>query len=121
MGGMAISDVWLKANNKRERDKIEVFTDRDGLSVRASVKGKLVFQLRYRFNGKEKRLDLGSYPLIGLKKAREKALVLRAAHEQGKDPQIVHLQKLLTVRKVNKQKKSFSLFLMSLILSNTIK
>ena len=92
---MAISDVWLKANNKREREKIEVFTDRDGLSVRASVKGKLVFQLRYRFNGKEKRLDLGSYPLIGLKKAREKALELRAAHEQGKDPQIVHLSQRL--------------------------
>lgn len=86
---MAISEAWLKANNGRTREKIEVFSDRDGLSVRATAKGKLVFQFRYRYGGKQKRLDIGSYPLIGLKKARDKVLELRAEHEQGKDPQSV--------------------------------
>lgn len=33
---MAITDSWLKANNKKERSKTIVKTDRDGLSARVS-------------------------------------------------------------------------------------
>ena len=86
---MALSDAWLKANNGKARDKTEVKTDRDGLSARVSPKGKIVYQMRYRYNGMPKRLDIGSYPLMGLKKAREESQRLRAELEQGHDPKIV--------------------------------
>ena len=49
---MALTEVWLKANNGKARDKVEEIADRDSMSVRVSPKGKIVFQLRYRFAGK---------------------------------------------------------------------
>ena len=83
---MAISNAWLKANDGRERDGVEEFSDRDGLGVRASAKGKLVFQYRYRFDGKQRRVDIGPYPGISLKRAREIHADLRADLAEGRDP-----------------------------------
>ena len=84
-----MSDTWLKANNGKDRGAIEERGDREGLGVRMTPKGKITFQIRYRYEGKPKRLDLGSYPLMSLKEARAEAQRLRARHEQGHDPQIV--------------------------------
>lgn len=81
-----ISDAWLKSNNGKVREKVEVFSDRDGLGVRATLKGKLVFQYRYRFYGKQLRLDIGTYPAISLKRAREKLLELQGVLAEGRDP-----------------------------------
>lgn len=86
---MALSDTWLKANAGRARLKNEEFTDRDGLSVRASQKGKLTFQMRYRYAGKAARLDLGSYPALTLKQAREECMRMRAELEKGHDPRVI--------------------------------
>lgn len=86
---MAVSDTWLKANHKKIRTKAIEKTDRDGLSVRLSPKGKITFTLRYQYAGKAKRLDIGSYPLISLKKARQESQRLRAKLEQGYDPKVV--------------------------------
>jgi len=85
-----ISDAWLKSCNGKARGKVEVFSDRDGLGVRATLKGKLVFQWRYRYHGKQLRLDIGTYPAISLKRAREKMMELQAVLEEGRDPK-VHL------------------------------
>lgn len=74
---MALSDAWLKANKDKPRDKVEVKTDRDGLSVRVSPKGKITFQLRYRYNGKAMRMDIGTYPGTSLKEARTEVDRLR--------------------------------------------
>jgi hypothetical protein len=54
-------------------------------------RGKITFRLRYRYDGKPRRLDLGSYPLMSPKEARTEAQRLRARHEQGHDPQVVRL------------------------------
>lgn len=86
---MALSDLWLKANNNKQFDKVFEKADRDGMSVRVSAKGKIVFQLRYRYLGRAKRCDLGSYPLMSLKDARAEALRLRAELEKGNDPRVV--------------------------------
>lgn len=88
---MALSDTWLKANNGKERAALEERGDREGLGVRITPRGKITFQLRYRYDGWPKRLDLGSYPLMSLKEARAEAQRLRARHEQGHDPQVVRL------------------------------
>ncbi|HOL36781.1 MAG TPA: Arm DNA-binding domain-containing protein, partial [Rubrivivax sp.] len=88
---MALSDTWLKANNGKERASLEERSDREGMGVRITPKGKITFQLRYRYDGRPRRLDLGSYPLMSLKEARTEAQRLRARHEQGHDPQVVRV------------------------------
>lgn len=86
---MALSDSWLKANTGKTRAEREEKDDRDGLSVRVSPRGKIVFQMRYRYGGKPLRLDLGSYPLLSLKDARAESQRLKKELEQGDDPRIV--------------------------------
>ena len=86
---MAITDTWLKSNSGTNQDKLFEKTDRDGLSVRVSKKGKLTFQMRFRYGGKAARVDLGTYPLLSLKDARVEVLVLRAKLEKGHDPRVV--------------------------------
>ncbi|OFE12350.1 integrase [Pseudohongiella acticola] len=86
---MALTDTWLKANAGKAREQIEVKTDRGGLSVRVSPLGKIVYQMRYRYDGKAKRLDLGSYPHVSLKAARDEHARLKAKLEQGHDPKVV--------------------------------
>jgi integrase len=87
---MAITETWLKANLGKPRAKAMLRADRDGLGARISPKGKITFQLRHYFGGSRnaRRVDLGSYPLMDLKKARGETLRLRAKLEQGEDPKI---------------------------------
>ena len=49
---MAFSDTWLRANNGKERAALEERGDREGLGVRITPKGKITFQLRYRYQGR---------------------------------------------------------------------
>ncbi|WP_374574165.1 tyrosine-type recombinase/integrase [Acinetobacter sp.] len=95
---MALSEAWLKAQLGKDREKIEEFADRDAMGVRISPKGKIVFQLRYRYNGKQCRLDLGSYPNLSLKGARQEADRLRAELEKGYDPKQVRLKEKVSIR-----------------------
>ncbi len=85
---MALSDSWLKAHVGKAIDKRIEKSDSHGLSVRVTTKGKAIFQLRYRFDGKPVRLDLGSYPTISLKQARQEAFRLKGFLEEGRDPKI---------------------------------
>lgn len=85
---MALTEAWLKTNNGKARGKVEEVADRDSMSVRLSAKGKIVFQLRYRFAGKAERLDLGTYPHLSLKDARIKSSEMRALLDKGQNPKI---------------------------------
>jgi len=86
---MALTETWLKAQYKKDRNKELVKTDRDGLSVRVSPKGKITYALRYYYNNTRKRLDFGSYPLMSLKEARAETIRWRKTLEQGNDPKVV--------------------------------
>ncbi len=66
---MALSVSWLDARLNKEAKETVVKADRDGLSARVSPKGKIVFQFRYRFDGKQQRVDIGTYPLMKLAEA----------------------------------------------------
>ena len=104
---MALSDTWLKAHQGKARAALEERSDREGLSVRITPKGKITFQLRYRYSGTPKRLDLGSYPLMSLKEARGEALRLRAQHEQGHDPKVVRLLEKQAILKADSVEQLF--------------
>lgn len=85
---MALTDSYLRSIHGREHEKVFEKTDRDGLSVRVSKKGKVVFQMRYMFSGKQRRVDIGTYPSLGLKEARDEILKVRRSLEEGIDPQL---------------------------------
>ena len=95
---MALSEAWLKAQLGKDRIKIEEFADRDAMGVRITPKGKIVFQLRYRYNGTQCRLDLGSYPNLSLKNARQESDRLRSELEKGYDPKQVRLKEKVNIR-----------------------
>ncbi len=86
---MAITESWLKANHKKARPKSISKTDRDGLSVRVSPKGKITFVFRYYYQQTGKRLDVGVYPQLTLAKAREEVVRLKQKLGEGHDPKIV--------------------------------
>jgi len=85
---MPLTDSWLKANHNKEIPKTVTRSDRDGLSVRVSPKGKLTFQVRYRYAGRAQRIDIGAYPIMSLKRAREEALRIHGMIQDGKDPKL---------------------------------
>ncbi|MDC9589961.1 Arm DNA-binding domain-containing protein [Xenorhabdus sp. XENO-10] len=86
---MAITDSWLRSINGKPQEKITTKSDRDGLSVRITPKGKIIFQFRYRWNGKGDRIDIGTYPATGLKDARDSVIFYRGELEQHRNPKIV--------------------------------
>ena len=86
---MALSDAALRSMLGKEYEKVQVKTDRDGLSARVSCRGKITFQYRYRWNGKGERVDIGTYPATSLKEARDEAIRLRGELEQNRNPRIV--------------------------------
>ncbi len=71
----------LKAINKTARSY-----DSNGLYIEISPRGGKWWRLKYRFLGKEKRLSLGVYPEISLKRARELRDQFRKLIAEGIDP-----------------------------------
>jgi len=85
---MPLTDTWLKKNLGKARVEQHVEPDRDGLSVRVSPKGKITFQMRFRYEGKQARLDLGSYPNLTLLQARKELQKMKGVLEAGQDPRV---------------------------------
>lgn len=60
--------------------------DGGGLYLEVSPEGGKLWRLKYRFDGKEKRLALGQYPDVSLADAREKREIARKQVAAGIDP-----------------------------------
>jgi integrase len=60
--------------------------DRDGLYLEVSPRGGKWWRLKYRYAGKEKRVSLGVYPEVNLKKARARTIDARQLLADGVDP-----------------------------------
>lgn len=84
-----LTDDWLEENAGTLAPAVREFTDGRGLSVRISAKGKIVFQIRYRFRHKPVRLDLDVYPTMSLRDARIENERLREYLKDGVDPRTV--------------------------------
>ncbi|HTT13416.1 MAG TPA: Arm DNA-binding domain-containing protein, partial [Burkholderiaceae bacterium] len=70
--------------------------DGGGLSLRVLPTGAKYWQYRYRFGGKENTLQIGSYPNVGLERARKERDRHRDVLRTGKDP--------ITARRVERAK-----------------
>ena len=72
----------------RPKEKLYRLSDNtgNGLSLEVSPEGGKRWRFRYRFNGIPKMISLGTYPLVALKEARDRAIEARKAVEHGIDP-----------------------------------
>jgi hypothetical protein len=81
---MPLTDT-LARNAKPAAKTVRMF-DRDGLYLEVSPRGGKWWRLKYRFAGREKRVSLGVYPEVNLKKARARTIEARQLLEAGVDP-----------------------------------
>ncbi len=70
--------------------------DAGGLYLEVSPNGSKRWFAKYRFEGKERRLALGSYPDVSLKEAREGRDAARKVRDGGSDPVQVRQAEKLT-------------------------
>ena len=83
---MPLTDVAIRSVKPTE--KTQRLFDGAGLYLEISPAGGKWWRFKYRFEGKEKRLSLGTYPDVGLKDAREHRDGLRRQLANGVDPGI---------------------------------
>jgi hypothetical protein len=81
---MALTDVAIRS--AKPKDKPYRMSDSGGLYIEISPAGGKLWRLKYRFDGKEKRLALGAYPDTSLKDARDKRDAARKLLAAGVDP-----------------------------------
>ncbi len=81
---MRLSDKTCK--NTKPTEKSKKLSDGHGLYLEVMPNGSKYWRLKYRFNGKEKRLAFGVYPEISLKQAREQRDQARKLLSSGTDP-----------------------------------
>lgn len=73
-------------NAAKPRSKPYKLFDEKGLFLSVEPSGGRLWRLKYRFQGKEKKLALGAFPEIGLKVARDKRDAARKLVATGTDP-----------------------------------
>jgi len=61
-----------------------------GFGVRIASSGRKTFVLRYRANGRKRRISIGTYPPWSLADARDKAKEILGQTAKGEDPQAAH-------------------------------
>lgn len=81
---MALSVARI--DNAKPQDRNYRLTDGRGLYLEVSTSGGKWWRFKYRFNGKEKRISLGTYPEVSLKKARDRREEARSMIADGVDP-----------------------------------
>jgi hypothetical protein len=81
---MALTDIAIRGA-KLGSKPYKVY-DREGLFLLVNPSGSKLWRWRYRFDGKEKLMALGEYPLVSLGQARELLLGARKTLAAGVDP-----------------------------------
>lgn len=76
----------IKVKNAKPGDKAYKLFDKDGLFLFVSPSGGKLWRLKYRFDGKEKVLSFGKYPVVSLLDARGKLLDAKKFLDKGIDP-----------------------------------
>jgi len=81
---MALSDITIR--KAQPTDKQYKLTDGEGLYLLVTPKGGKYWRYDYRFDVKRKTYDIGTYPDVPLKLARERKLDARILVADGIDP-----------------------------------
>ena len=83
---MALTDTAVRLAKAGDSDR--KLADGKGLYLLVTATGSKLWRLKYRIDGKEKKLALGSYPEVGLKQARARRDAARQSAQAGSDPSI---------------------------------
>ncbi len=86
--------------NAKPREKLYKLPDERGLHLVVFPTGSKLWQMRYRFDAKDKTASLGKYPEVGLAEAREKRDQMRKQVANEIDP--------VEAKRVTKQVKKFA-------------
>lgn len=81
---MPLTNATIKA--AQPQAKPYKLADEKGMYLEVAPSGGKWWRLKYRIDGKEKRISLGTYPDVGLKEAREKREEARRLLAAGIDP-----------------------------------
>ena len=81
---MPLTDTAIRKT--KPTDKVQRLFDAGGLYLEIAKTGGKWWRLKYRFDGKEKRLSLGTYPDTSLASARDKRDAARKLLAAGVDP-----------------------------------
>jgi integrase len=76
----------IAIRSAKPADRTHRMYDSRGLYLEVSPAGGKWFRFKYKFDGKEKRLSLGVYPDVGLRKARDRRDEARRLLADGVDP-----------------------------------
>lgn len=79
-----LSDTKIKTSKTKDKDY--KLADGGGLYLLVTKAGGKHWKLKYRFDGKEKKLSLGAYPSISLSKARELREIHKSEIANGINP-----------------------------------
>jgi len=88
-----LSDITIK--KAKPKDKEYKLADGEGMHLLVHPNGGKYWRLRYKINGKEKTLALGTYPTISLSEARDKRFDAKKQIANGLDPSGEKKQKKL--------------------------
>ncbi|HEX5537044.1 MAG TPA: integrase arm-type DNA-binding domain-containing protein [Sphingobium sp.] len=83
---MALTDVAVR--NAKPREKPYKLGDAGGLFLLVQPSGGKLWRLKYRIDGREKKLALGTYPAVSLADARTRRDDAKRLIEAGADPSI---------------------------------
>lgn len=81
---MSLSDSAIR--NAKPTNKVFKMYDQQGLFIQITPSGGKWWRFKFRFNGKENLLSLGTYPEVSLKTAREKRDEARRLLAEGVNP-----------------------------------
>ncbi|WP_417279343.1 tyrosine-type recombinase/integrase [Celeribacter sp.] len=81
---MPLSDVQIR--NLKPKEKQYKISDFEGLYVLVKPNGSKLWQMKYRYFGRERLLSLGAYPAVSLAQARKLKDEARALLAQDIDP-----------------------------------
>jgi len=82
-----LNDAFLRKIKASPKDYTgKKFPDGGGLYYYVSPAGGTLWQMAYRFNGKQKTISFGEYPIISLRDARDKLIDAKRLIRNGKDP-----------------------------------
>ena len=81
---MALTNTALR--NAKPSDKPQKLSDGHGLYLYIASTGGRLWRMNYRFDGRQKTLSFGPYPLVTLAEARQKRDVARRQLLDGHDP-----------------------------------
>lgn len=100
---MKLSDITVRKS--KAESKAYKLSDGGGMYLEVMPNGSKYWRLKYRFNGKEKKLALGVYPDVSLALARERMHDARKLLATGTDPS--ENKKAVKAAKFDKSANSF--------------